>query len=48
MLIHVHGAPDEEVLNVVVRPTQAEERIGRLEGMVGCLGELSDYMEEEG
>ncbi len=42
MLIQVHGAPDEEALNVVVRTIQAEEGIGRLESVARNFGKLAD------
>ena len=40
----VFRRPHEEVLDVVVRPAQPEEGIGRQEGVVGRLGQLADWV----
>ena len=45
MLCGVLGAADEEVLDVVVRPAKAEKDVRRLEGVVRCLRELSNWID---
>ena len=47
MLVGVFRRTDEQVLDVVVGAAEAEVGVGREEGLVGCLGELANWVKEK-